>query len=99
MRVTIDEDRTDFWGVFRLTVAWLVLRAMRGEVYVRQSAGGRWHMKAHGLKISYRTSLLLRCLLGDDRERVKKDVRRLEKPKQILWTEKDGKPAGKWKRI
>lgn len=107
MRVTLDYDFSPeenstgavVYYMFRMITAWLVLKALRGEVYVRRSASGRFHMKAHGLKIGFWTSILLRCFLGDDKMRIRFDIRRMKKPKQILWSEKNGKEAGEWIRI
>lgn len=99
MRVTLDFDGIGFISKFKTTVAWLVLKVIsRNAQYGRKSASGNYHVKAHGLPISFRVSLFMRILLGDDRMRVKFDSRRLKKPKQILWSHKDRKPAGKWLR-
>lgn len=97
MRVTIDIDNNGFLGKIHLTYAMLALRLMsRGNAYCRRSANKRFHVKCHGLRISFRTSLFMRFLLMDDDTRIRKDVERLKKPKQILWTHKDGKTAGVW---
>jgi hypothetical protein len=95
----LDFDSTGFVGKFRVTVAWLILKILsRNRQYVRKSANKGWHLKAHGLPISFKVSLFIRILLGDDRMRVKFDIRRQKKPKAILWTHKDGKSAGKWSK-
>lgn len=97
MRVTIDIDGTGFLSKMRIVVDWFALKAIsRGAQYGRRSARGKFHLKCHFLRISFKTSLFLRVLLGDDKMRVKLDVRRQVKPKQILWTEKDHKLATKW---
>ena len=97
MRCTIDLDGTDFFTKWRFTVDWLVLRVLsRNAQYGRRSASGKFHLKCHGLKVSFRTSLILRLLLGDDKMRIKFDLQRLKKPKQCLFTMKNGKRAGKW---
>jgi hypothetical protein len=97
MRVTVDIDGTGFLSRMRVVIDWLALKAIsRGAQYGRRSARGKFHLKCHYLRISFRTSLLLRLLLGDDKMRVKLDIRRTRKPKQILWSEKDHKPATRW---
>ena len=97
MRATIDIDGTGFLSKMRVVIDWLVLKAIsRGAQYGRRSARRKFHLKCHGLQISFRTSLLLRLLLGDDKVRIRLDMRRMKKPKQILWTEKDHKFATKW---
>ena len=99
MRVSCDYDGTGFISRFKTTVAWLTLRIIsRGQVYGRKSADKGYHLKAHGLKISFRLSLFIRILLLEDRKRCEFDMTRLKKPKQILWSHKDGKAAGKWLR-
>jgi len=97
MRVTLDFDGKGFFTKMRVVSSWLVLKALsRGAQYGRKSANRKYHLKCHGLRISFRTSLLLRLLLGEDRMRIKLDWRRQKKPKQTLWTEKDHKLASKW---
>lgn len=97
MRITIDIDGIGFLSRMRVVIDWLALKAIsRGAQYGRRSARRKFHLKAHYLSISFRTSLLLRLLLGDDKRRVRFDMRRTKKPKQILWSEKDHKLATKW---
>ena len=99
MRVTVDFDGTGFVSRFKTTVAWLALRAIsRGQQYGRKSSDSGYHVKCHGLRISFKLSLLIRFLLLEDIKRSLFDVQRLKKPKAILWTHKDRKPAGKWSR-
>jgi hypothetical protein len=99
MRVTLDYDGTGFLSKMRVVTSWLVLRALsRGDHWGRRSAGGKFHLKCHGLRISFRTSLFLRLLLGDDKVRIRLDMRRVKKPKAILWSEKNGKKAGAWSK-
>ncbi len=82
-----------------MVVDWFFLKIIsRGAQYGRRSANGRFHLKAHYLRISFKTSLFLRVLLGDDRMRIRFDIRRMKKPKQILWTEKNHKFATRWTR-
>jgi hypothetical protein len=98
MRLTLDFDDKGFTGKFRVTVAWLTLKVLsRNRQYARKSANKGWHLKAHGLR-HFRLIILLRLLLGEDRMRVKFDLVRQRKPKQILWSHKDGKSAGKWSK-
>ena len=97
MRITIDIDGTGFLSKMNVVVDWFILKAIsRGAQYGRRSAGRKFHLKCHYLKITFKTSLFLRVLLGDDKMRVKLDMRRLAKPKQILWSMKDHKPATRW---
>lgn len=99
MRITIDIDGTGFLSKMNVVVDWFILKAIsRGAQYGRRSAGRKFHLKCHGLPISFKVSLFIRILLGDDRMRVKLDMRRMKKPKAILWTEKDHKFATKWTR-
>jgi hypothetical protein len=70
----------------------------RGNQYGRKSADSGYHCKCHGLRISFKLSLLIRIFLQEDRRRCRFDMKRLKKPKQMLWTHKNGKPAGKWTR-
>ena len=99
MRVTVDYDGTGFMSRFKTTVAWLVLRSIsRGQQYGRKSSDKGYHVKCHGLRISFKLSLLIRFLLLEDIKRTMFDMERLKKPKQIAWTHKDGKAAGKWLR-
>lgn len=99
MRISLDYDGTGFISKFKTTGAWLVLRIIsRGAQYGRKSSDSGYHLKAHGLKLSFRLSLFMRILLLEDKKRSKFDMTRLKKPKQIMWTHKDGKAAGKWVR-
>jgi len=99
MRITLDFDETGFVSKFKYSIAWFVLKAIsRNRQYGRKSANKNYHLKAHGLPISFKVSLFIRILLGDDRMRIRFDIRRQKKPKAILWTHKDGKPASKWTR-
>jgi hypothetical protein len=83
----------------KTVVAWLVFKALsRGAQYGRKSADSGVHLKCHGLRISFKLSLIIRIFLLEDRKRSKFDMTRLKKPKQILWSSKNGKPAGKWSR-
>jgi len=93
MRVTIDMDKPSRMKAMAVIA---MLKLTGGRVFVRRSAGGKIHLKVHGLRIPFGISLLLRYLLGDDRMRIRFDLRRQMKPKQILFTVKDGKRAGRW---
>jgi hypothetical protein len=95
--VTLDYDGKGFVSKFKTTVAWLVLKVVsRRQVYGRKSVDCGVHLKCHGLRISFKLSLLIRILLCEDRLRSKFDMRRTKKPKQMLFTHKNGKPAGMW---
>ena len=93
MRATIDMDKPTRRKAMAVIA---VLKLMGGQVFVRKSANRGIHLKAHGLRIPFGVSLLLRYLLGDDRMRIKFDICRTKKPKAILFTVKDGKRAGEW---
>lgn len=73
-----------------------ILKLTGGQVFVRRSANRKIHLKVHGLRIPFGVSLLLRYLLRDDKMRIKFDLQRLAKPKQLLFTVKDGKRTGEW---
>jgi len=98
MRVTCDYDGNGFVSKFKFTVAWLVLKTLSRNVYGRKSAGSGYHLKAHFLPISFKVSLLIRFFLLEDNQRSKFDMTRTKKPKQMLFTHKNGKPASKWSR-
>ena len=93
MRLTLDYDNPSRRKVIAVIA---VLKLTGKPVFVRRSANNNLHLKVHGLRIPFGVSLLLRYLLGDDRMRIKLDRQRLAKPKQILFTVKDGKRAGEW---
>lgn len=98
--MTLDYDGTGFVSKFKTTIAWLVLKALsRGAQYGRKSASKGYHLKCHGLKISFKLSLLIRFLLQEDSHRSLFDMQRLKKPKAILWTHKNGKSASKWTQV
>ena len=99
MRITCDYDGDGFISKFKTTIAWLTLKAIsRGAQYGRKSSDKGYHLKCHGLRISFKLSLFIRFLLLEDIQRSMFDLKRLRKPKQILWTHKDHKSAGKWLR-
>jgi len=93
MRVTVDVDNP---SRLRVEYPMRVLKLLGGQVFIRKSASRGLHIKAHGLNIPFWASLVLRALLGDDRHRVLFDFQRTFKPKQLLFTVKDGKLAGRW---
>jgi hypothetical protein len=97
MRITLDYDGTGFKSKYLTILSWFVLKILsRGRQYGRKSAGKGYHLKCHGLRISFKMSLLIRFLLLEDNRRSVFDLTRTKKPKQILWTHKEKKPAGKW---
>lgn len=99
MRVTCDYDGIGFMSKFKTTVAWLVLKAISRKMqYGRKSVDSGYHVKCHFLRIPFWLSLLMRFFLLEDVHRSLFDLQRLKKPKQILWTHKERKPAGKWVR-
>lgn len=95
--MTLDYDGVGFVPKFRTTIAWLVLKAIsRGAQYGRKSSDSGYHIKCHGLRISFWTSLLIRFLLLEDMRRSLFDLQRVKKPKQILYTHKNDAASGKW---
>jgi hypothetical protein len=97
MRVTLDYDGTGFRSKYLTVFSWFVLKILsRGAQYGRKSADSGYHLKCHGLRISFKLSLLIRFLLLEDGHRSLFDMQRLKKPKAILWSHKDGKSAGRW---
>jgi len=99
LRVTCDYDGTGFIAKYKTTYAWLWLKVIsRGMQYGRKSASKGYHVKCHFLKIPFWVSLLIRFLLFEDVHRSLFDLQRLKKPKQILWTHKEKRPAGCWGR-
>lgn len=97
MRVTCDYDGKGFFTKWRFTCSWLFLKALsRGAQYGRRSAREKFHIKAHGLKISFRTCIVIRLLLGDDKMRIRFDIQKLKKPKQCLFTGKNNLRASRW---
>jgi len=97
MRVTLDYDGKGFITKWRFSISWLILKFIsRKAQYGRRSANGKFHLKCHGLKISFKQSLVIRIVLGDDRMRIKFDISRLKKPKQCLFSGKGELHASKW---
>jgi len=101
MRLTLDLDEIN-WKVSFAYQSMKVLSKIFGrgeEPRIRLSSSGRGvHLKVHGLKLGFWTIILLRRLLGDDRMRIRFDIRRHKKPKQILFTVKNGFRSGVWVR-
>jgi len=97
LRITCDYDGNGFITKFKVVTSWLVLKAIsRGLIYGRKSSDCGWHLKCHGLRVSFWTSLLIRFILLEDMRRSLFDLQRLKKPKQMLYTHKNGKASGKW---
>ena len=95
----MDYDGNNFIAKFKVALSWLILKAIsRCQVYVRKSADKGYHLKCHGLRISFKMSLLVRFLLLEDKQRSVFDLTRTKKPKQILWSCKNGKKAGEWSK-
>lgn len=93
MRVTVDYDEITELDLVRM---FYNLRYVAGNAWVRRSVFRGFHLKAHGLPISFEKSLELRKQFRDDPVRISLDEKRLKKAKQVLWTGKDGVEAGKW---
>jgi len=92
MRVTIDIDG----NAFRCVRAFFWLKYLFEKVFIRRSAFRGWHIVAFTKIKDFSVILLVRRVLGDDVTRIEFDEERLMKPKQVLWTCKDGRYAGEW---
>lgn len=97
MRVTVDLDSPR--GLKLIEAYYCLGYFSGGRVLIRRSAKRPrgWHLKAHGLPPSDTFYAEVRLRYGDDKNRVRFDLTRKKKPKQILWTEKDGEKASKWR--
>ncbi len=95
MRITIDLDEPDNLEIQMCYYnLWFITKI---KPFIRLSASGRGvHLKVHGVREGELVVNDIRRMLGDDAIRVKFDEERLAKPKQVLWTKKDGKRAGEW---
>lgn len=93
LRVTVDMDKP---SRLKAETVMRILKLLGGWVFIRRSADHGLHIKSHGHRIPFWVSLLIRFVLGDDRRRVCFDITRCFKPKQLLFTAKDGKRAGMW---
>lgn len=92
MRVTIDLDYDDPEYAKGLLER---LRQMFGNAYIRKTRRG-YHLKSY-TSLGLDEALEVRKMLGDDPVRVRLDRMRLKKPKQILWTWKEGFKNGEWR--
>jgi len=93
VRVTVDIDG----GVLNLLKAFFTMKYYFGNCYVRRSPSGRgWHLMSFTPIKDFDKILQIRRALGDDEARIHFDEKRLKKPKQVLWTVKDGNAAGEW---
>lgn len=95
MRITIDLDKPDN---LRIQVCYYNLWYITNiKPFIRLSASGKGvHLKVHGIKDGEIIVNEIRKILGDDSVRVKFDEERIAKPRQVLWTVKNGKKAGVW---
>lgn len=91
MRLTLDIDGKD--EKTRLKVA-EIMRALRQqferhdiEVYATKRG---FHFIVYDTGLTFDQILELRNILGDDQNRIKLDRELFEKPKQVLFTEKNG---------
>jgi hypothetical protein len=84
----------DEGGWLRCWILWSWLNAIYGKCYWRRSAKRGYHIRVHGL--SEKEVKWWREVF-DDPVRLRLDDERLKKPKQILWTCKDGDWAGEWR--
>jgi hypothetical protein len=91
MRLTIDLD-TGGW--LRCMILWSMFQYIYGRCYWRYSAKRGYHIKVHGLKPE---EVMKWRQIYDDEARIRFDDECYMKPKQILWTEKDGHFAGYWR--
>jgi len=87
MRVTVDLDYPSRLQVMK---SYFNMKAF-GEVEASRSAGGKgYHFVIYGLPISFKGSLRLRRCFGDDLARIGFDEKQTMKPKQVLYTRKEG---------
>jgi len=103
MRVTIDIDEKNWLRAYSV---WSILNyicmGLGCTAYIRETRKG-YHVKAHGLPIDYLTSIRMREILGDDTVRLKIDLHRIIKPRQVLWSWKklngETQIHGVWRRM
>lgn len=99
MRITVDLDEPSALEVIKAyyNLAYLARLTGAEKPQIRISASGRGvHIKAHGFRLSDEDIEVIRRWLGDDEARIYFDRRRLLKPKQVLFTEKNGRRACVW---
>jgi hypothetical protein len=93
MRATVDLDDP---SISQVKQSWEVLSAHGdGRVYGRVSSSDTGiHLKVHNCDPDKVRSI--RIAAGDDPKRLSYDSKTVAKPKQILFSDKRGKSAGKW---
>ncbi|RLI98721.1 MAG: hypothetical protein DRP00_01445 [Candidatus Aenigmatarchaeota archaeon] len=96
MRVTVDLDENskrlarwvffNFIGIFSLP-NFSYLKNFVPKIWKTRRG---WHFSLNHLRISFEEACMYRLLLNDDRKRVRFDFESVHKPKQILFSKKDG---------
>jgi hypothetical protein len=91
MRITLDYDQNNREGLIKVYNAVDVLERAFGEdnVEIYQTRRG-YHVIAHNTGLNFTQVLIMRALLGDDRNRIKLDKELHDKPKQVLFSWKSG---------
>lgn len=95
MRLTIDLDNPTNLDIQKCYYNLQYITKLKPQIRLSASGNGV-HIKVHGLKISKEDLEILRETLRDDKIRIKYDRERVAKPKQVLWTVKNGKKASDW---
>lgn len=91
MRVTVDVD----FDKLKAVRAFYNLKYALGNCQIRSSSRRGWHLRSFGAK-DWKTVMTLRMLAGDDEARLKFDEVFVWKPKQVLWTSKEGRFSSEW---
>lgn len=95
MRLTIDLDNPSNLSIQKCYYNLWNITKIQPQLRISSSKKGV-HLKVHGLINNEELITSIRKTLGDDEVRVKFDTERIAKPKQVLWTVKDGKKSGEW---
>ncbi len=95
MRITIDLDNPNNLTIQKCYYNLWYTTNIKPQIRLSASKKGV-HIKVHGVIKKEDIINNIRKTLGDDTIRVKFDEERIAKPKQVLWTIKNGKKAGEW---
>jgi len=91
MRVTIDVDGGELEALIKLLNLMHYTRMFPRAKYELYRTRRGYHIVARDLPISFKESLLLRMMVGDDATRIALDEVDDAKPKQVLFTWKRGR--------
>lgn len=91
MRLTLDIDGSDPETHSKALKLYDTLKAqfLRHDIEMYKTKRG-YHLVVYDTGLTYEQVLQLRELLGDDKNRIKLDTELFKKPKQVLFTEKNG---------